>query len=164
MDDVIQTDAALNPGNSGGPLVATSGEVVGINTAMIPGAQGICFAVASNTALFVVGEFIAHGRVRRARLGIAGQTVKLPRRLSLAVGAGPRGVRIAEIESDGPAAAAGLRAGDLILSLDGIPVTGIDDLVRLLGTERIGRAASVAFLRGGQVEMRIVHATERAPR
>jgi S1-C subfamily serine protease len=118
MDDVIQTNAALNPGNSGGPLVATSGEVVGINTAMIPGAQGICFAVASNTALFVVGEFIAHGRVRRARLGIAGQTVKLPRRLSLAVGAGPRGVRIAEIESDGPAAAAGLRAGDLILSLD----------------------------------------------
>ena len=91
IDDVIQTDAALNPGNSGGPLVATTGEVVGINTATISGAQGICFAVASNTAVFVVAEFIAHGRVRRAHIGIAAQTVPLPRRLALALGGRPAG-------------------------------------------------------------------------
>ncbi len=90
IDDVIQTDAALNPGNSGGPLVASSGEVVGINTAMIGGAQGLCFAVSSNTALFVLGEVIAHGRVRRAHLGLAAQTVPLPRRIALAARAGPR--------------------------------------------------------------------------
>ena len=103
IDDVIQTDAALNPGNSGGPLVAATGEVVGINTAMISGAQGICFAVASNTAVFVVGEIIRHGRVRRAHIGIAAQTVPLPRRLALALGAGPQAVRIGGVEPGGPA-------------------------------------------------------------
>src|SRR3984957_10621817 len=100
IDDVIQTDAALNPGNSGGPLVAASGEVVGINTAMIGGAQGLCFAVSSNTALFVVGEFIRHGHVRRAHLGIAAQTITLPRRIVAAVGKGPQAARISEIEPD----------------------------------------------------------------
>ncbi|MGH6883231.1 MAG: S1C family serine protease, partial [Hypericibacter sp.] len=89
IEDVIQTDAALNPGNSGGPLVSATGEVVGINTAMIGGAQGLCFAVSSNTALFVVTEFIGHGRVRRAHLGIAAQTLPLPRRIAVATGAGP---------------------------------------------------------------------------
>src|SRR5581483_3999869 len=97
IGDVIQTDAALNPGNSGGPLVSSAGEVVGINTAMINGAQGICFAVASNTAVFVVSEFIAHGRVRRAHIGIAAETVPLPRRLALATGAGTRAIRISEV-------------------------------------------------------------------
>src|SRR5699024_889742 len=143
IDDVIQTDAALNPGSSGGPLVATSGEVVGINTATILGAQGICFAVASNTAVFVLGEFIAHGRVRRAHIGIVAQTMPLPRRVALALGAGPQAVRIGAVEPGGPAASAGLREGDLLLSLDGVAVTGTDDLVRLLGAERIGRETSV---------------------
>ncbi|HWA44833.1 MAG TPA: trypsin-like peptidase domain-containing protein [Hypericibacter adhaerens] len=152
IDDVIQTDAALNPGNSGGPLVAASGEVVGINTAMIGGAQGLCFAVSSNTALFVVSEFIGHGRVRRAHLGIAAQTLPLPRRIAVATGAGPLAVRIGEVETDGPAAKAGLKAGDIILMLDGLPVAGADDMIRLLGSERIGRAVEVAVLRHGRVE------------
>ena len=94
IDDVIQTDASLNPGNSGGPLVSSNGTVVGINTAMIGGAQGLCFAVSSNTAQFVVGEFVAHGRVRRAQLGIAAQTVPLPRRIALRIGAGTQAVRV----------------------------------------------------------------------
>ena len=161
IDDVIQTDAALNPGNSGGPLVASSGEVVGINTATIAGAQGLCFAVSSNTALFVVGEFIAHGRVRRAHLGIAAQTVPLPRRVALAAGAGPLAVRVGEVEPDGPADAGGLRVGDVVVALDGRGIGGADDLIRLLGADRIGRTVEVAFLRDGKVERRAVTPRER---
>src|SRR5574340_976525 len=101
IDDVIQTDAALNPGSSGGPLVSSSGAVVGINTAMIGGAQGLCFAVSSNTALFVVGEFVAHGRVRRAHIGIAAETLPLPRKVALAIGAGPRAVGVSGVERGG---------------------------------------------------------------
>lgn len=164
IDDVIQTDAALNPGNSGGPLVSTTGEVVGINTAMISRAQGICFAVASNTAVFVLGEFIAHGRVRRAHIGIAAETVPLPRRLSLATGAGTRAIRISEVESGGPAAAAGLLAGDLILSVDDVAIEGADDLIRLLGADRIGRDTIVALLRGGVIERRMLRPVERKGR
>src|SRR5437899_6668023 len=118
IDDVIQTDAALNPGNSGGPLVASNGKVIGVNTAMIGGAQNICFAVSSNTALFVVSEVIGHGRVRRAHLGIAAQTLPLPRRLSVALGVGPRAVRIGEIEQNGPADRAGLKTGDIVIALE----------------------------------------------
>ena len=166
IDDVIQTDAALNPGNSGGPLVATMGEVVGINTAMINGAQGICFAVASNTAVFVVSEFIRHGRVRRAHIGIAAETVPLPRRIgrhlaTLGADAGRRTIRISEVMSGGPAAAAGLLAGDLLLSLDGVAIEGADDLIRLLGADRIGRDTTVAILRGGLVEKRTLVPVER---
>jgi S1-C subfamily serine protease len=161
IDDVIQTDAALNPGSSGGPLVATTGEVVGINTAMISGAQGICFAVASNTAVFVVSEFIGHGRVRRAHIGIAAQTVPLPRRVALALGAGRRAVCIAEVELGGPAASAGLREGDVLLSLDGIAITGTDDLIRLLGAHRIGRETVVSFLRDGSLKRLSLRAVER---
>jgi len=161
IDDVIQTDAALNPGNSGGPLVSTLGEVVGINTGMINGAQGICFAVASNTAVFVVTEFIAHGRVRRAHIGIAAETVPLPRRISVATGAGKRAIRISEVMAGGPAAQAGLLAGDLVLSVDGLPIEGADDLIRLLGAERIGRETVVAILRGGAVEKKTVVPIER---
>ena len=162
IDDVIQTDAALNPGNSGGPLVSTTGEVVGINTAMISWAQGICFAVASNTAVFVVSEIIRHGRVRRAHIGIAAQTVQLPRRLALALGSGPRAVRIGGIEAGGPAASAGLQEGDMLLSLDGTAVTGTDDLTRLLGAERIGRETLVSFLRDGKLQRTSLRAVERS--
>jgi len=161
IDDVIQTDAALNPGNSGGPLVSTLGEVVGINTAMIQRAQGICFAVASNTAVFAVSEFIAHGRVRRAHIGIAAETVPLPRRIGLATGAGARAIRVSEVEPGGPAAAAGVLAGDLLLSADGVAIEGADALIRLLNAERIGQAITLALLRGGVVEHRTVVPVER---
>jgi S1-C subfamily serine protease len=169
IDDVIQTDAALNPGNSGGPLVSTAGEVVGINTAMIARAQGICFAVASNTAVLTVSEFIAHGRVRRAHIGIAAETVPQPRRIGLAAttmghGAGKRAIRISEVMSGGPAAAAGLLAGDLILSVDGTAIEGADDLVRLLGAARIGQETAVSILRGGAVEVMTVVPVERVQR
>ena len=161
IDDIIQTDAALNPGNSGRPLVATTGKVVGINTGTISGAQGICFAVASNTAVFVVAEFIRHGRVRRAHIGIAAQTVALPRRLALALGASPRAVRIGGAEPGGPAALAGLQEGDLLLSLDGIAVTCTDDLIRLLGAEQIGRETLVSFMPDGKLERTSLRAAER---
>jgi S1-C subfamily serine protease len=166
IDDVIQTDAALNPGNSGGPLVSISGktgagEVVGINTAMIARARGICFAVASNTAVLTVSEFVQHGRVRRAHIGIAAETVPLPRRIGLATGAGTRAIRISEVMSGGPAAAAGLLAGDLILSADGIAIEGADDLVRLLNASRIGQPTELSILRGGAVEKRTVVPVER---
>src|SRR6478735_2497814 len=164
IDDVIQTDAALNPGNSGGPLVSSAGEIVGINTAMIQRAQGICFAVASNTAVFAVSEFIAHGRVRRAHIGIAAETVPLPRRIGLATGAGARAIRVSEVEKGGPAHAAGVLAGDLLLSLDGTPIEGADALIRLLNAERIGKATTLSLLRGGQVEHRTVVPAERKAR
>jgi S1-C subfamily serine protease len=161
IDDIIQTDAALNPGSSGGPLVAGNGEVVGINTAMIVGAQGLCFAVASNTASFVISEFVRHGRVRRAQIGIAAQTVTLPRRVALALSAGPGAVRITGIEPGGPAASAGLQVGDLLLSLDGVAVSGTDDLVRLLDAERIGRKMLVSFMRNDKIERKSVLAVDR---
>src|SRR5574337_887090 len=152
IDDVVQTDAALNPGSSGGPLVASSGEVVGIATAMIAGAQGLCFAVSSNTARFVIGEFVAHGHVRRAHLGIAAQTVPITRRMARAADAGPMAIRVGEVEGDGPAARAGLRRGDIIVALDDHPVGGADDLMRLLDAERIGRATAVTALRNGRID------------
>lgn len=158
IDDVIQTDAALNPGNSGGPLVDSSGEVVGINTAVIMGAQGICFAVASNTANFVVTELIRHGRVRRASIGVAGQTVPLPRRVAYAAGLPlGSGVVIAAVEPGSPADQTHLEQGDVILFLDGEHVGGIDDLVRLLNGDRIGRPVDIVLLRHG--EMRTVTLT-----
>jgi S1-C subfamily serine protease len=163
IDDVIQTDAALNPGNSGGPLVSSRGEVIGINTAVIAGAQGICFAVASNTASHVVSEIVRHGRVRRAFIGLAGQTVPLPRRLALALGLGQaRGVAIASLEADGPAAKAGLQVGNIILSLDGESVTGADDLVRLLGAERIGIGVTLSVIAGSELRTIVVVPAERA--
>jgi S1-C subfamily serine protease len=152
IDDVIQTDAALNPGNSGGPLVAGSGDVIGINTAMIGGAQNLCFAVSSNTALFVVGQVIAHGRVRRAHLGIAAQTLPLPRRLALALNLGPRAVRIGEVEAGGPADRGGLKEGDILIGIDDKPVAGADDLIRTLGAEAIGREVEAKVIRGGTIE------------
>jgi S1-C subfamily serine protease len=149
MDDIIQTDASLNPGNSGGPLVNSRGEVIGINTAMILPAQGLCFAIASNTARFVAARLIRDGCVRRGYIGVAGQNVPIPRGLArahrLAVSSG---VLVASVEPKSPAAAAGLLDGDIILAFSGEPVTGIDDLHRLLSADGIGRAATVAILRG----------------
>lgn len=161
IDDVIQTDAALNPGNSGGPLVAASGQVVGINTAMIAGAQGLSFAVSSNTARFVVGEFIAHGRVRRAHLGIAAQTVPVARRIALAIQSGAHGVRVGEVEAGGAADLAGLRVGDILVALDGAVVAGADDLLRLLNADRIGRPVQVSLLRGDRLVTKTVTPQER---
>jgi S1-C subfamily serine protease len=153
IDDVIQTDAALNPGNSGGPLVTPNGEVVGINTAVILGAQGICFAVASNTAHVVLGELVRHGRVRRAAIGVSGERVAVPRRIARFHGlAQDFGVLIAAIEPSGPAARAGLAEGDIVVALDGAAVTGVDDLVKHLTGERVGSALSLKFLRRAELK------------
>ncbi|MDK4742233.1 trypsin-like peptidase domain-containing protein (plasmid) [Rhizobium sp. CB3171] len=156
MDDVIQTDAALNPGNSGGPLVSSSGEVIGVNTAVIQGAQSIAFAVASNTANFVVSEILRYGQVRRAFIGIAGDTIELPRRIALEAGTGQTtSVRVRRVEPDGPADRAGLRDGDYILAIDGTPVGGVDDIVRLMSGERIGRNTDLlVFSVAGRIEKR----------
>ncbi len=148
IDDVIQTAAALNPGNSGGPLVSSAGEVIGINTAIIAGAQGICFAVASNTASFVLGELVAHGRVRRAYLGIGADTVLLPRRIALRLGLAQRmGAVVSAVEAGSPADHAGLLTGDILLAIDGAAITGADDLVRLLDAEKIDRTIPLDVLR-----------------
>jgi S1-C subfamily serine protease len=150
IDDVIQTDASLNPGNSGGPLVTTRGEVIGINTAMILPAQGICFAVASNTVRFVASRLMRDGRVRRSYIGVGGQQTPVPRGLARAnqIAAGS-GVLVSSIQEGSPAALAGLREGDVILAFAGTPVSGVDDLHRLLTEERIGTAAAVVVLRNG---------------
>ena len=152
IDDVIQTDAALNPGNSGGPLVSSRGEVIGVNTAIIQGAQGICFAVASNTAQLVLGELVRHGRVRRAYIGISAQQTTIPRRLQLASGLmQSSAATITSSEPGSPANRSGLLTGDMIVTLDGQPVTGADDLIRLLTGERIGRSIEIAVLRLGKL-------------
>jgi S1-C subfamily serine protease len=165
IDDVIQTDAALNPGNSGGPLLSSAGEVIGINTAVIMGAQGICFAVASNTAQFVLGEILRHGRVRRAYIGVAAQTVPVPRRFALGAGIlNSTGALLATVEPDSPAAGAALRVGDVVVALDGEPVTGVDDLVRLLDGSRVGRAVTMSLLRQGSLATVAVWPTELPPR
>mgnify|MGYP001451899323 FL=1 len=149
IDDLIQTDAALNPGNSGGPLVSSRGEVVGINTAVIMGAQGICFAVAANTASFVLGELVRHGRVRRAYIGIAAQHAAISRRRRHFTGiAQDSAVMIGTIELDSPATRAGLKVGDIVLGLDGVTIAGADDLVRTLTGETIDREVALDVLRG----------------
>jgi S1-C subfamily serine protease len=150
IGDVIQTDAALNPGNSGGPLVNSQAGVIGINTATIMGAQGLCFSVASNTAEYVLSQILQHGKVRRARLGIAGEQVNLPQRLRNALELRQQGgVRVVEVQT-GAAADGKLAAGDIILSVDGDPVTGLDDIARLMDERRIARAVVLAVLRGGR--------------
>jgi S1-C subfamily serine protease len=151
MDDIIQTDASLNPGNSGGPLVTSRAEVVGINTATIMPAQGLCFAVASNTALLVAQRLISEGRVRRSYLGVGGQHAPIPRAyaraLRLAVASC---VRVMSVEAGSPAAAAGVKEGDLVLAFDDNAVGAVDDLHRYLTDERIGVPTRVTVLRGGQ--------------
>jgi S1-C subfamily serine protease len=165
IDDVIQTDAALNPGNSGGPLVSSRGEVVGVNTAVILGAQGICFAVASNTANFVLGELVRHGRVRRAFIGIAAQQIAIPRRLRHAAGLTQESaVLAASVETGSPADRAGVKARDIILSLDGTPITGGDDLIRALVGDKIGRTVEIEVLRNGSIQALALVPEERASR
>jgi S1-C subfamily serine protease len=149
IENIVQTDAALNPGNSGGPLVDTRGQVVGINTAIIQFAQGICFAIPVNTARWVAGQLIKEGRVRRAYLGITGQQRPLHRRLvrlhNLPV---ESGVAIVGVAPNSPAAHAGLREHDIIVALDGTAIAGVDDLQRFLGRATIGTPLRLTVLRG----------------
>lgn len=153
IDDVIQTDAALNPGNSGGPLLNSAGQVVGVNTAIIHGAQGICFAVAVDLVQLVIGDLMRFGRVRRGYLGIGGADIRLPRRALSRLGlTEDRAVQIVEIEADGPAARAGIREGDVLLALEGKAVAGIATLARLLDGASIGNPREVTLLRGSHLE------------
>jgi S1-C subfamily serine protease len=150
MDDIIQTDAALNPGNSGGPLVTSRAEVIGVNTATILPAQGLCFAVASNTAWFVAGHLMSEGRIRRSYIGVGGQNVPVPRRPGdRPSAAGSSGVLVLSVESGSPASQAGLVAGDIIVSFAERPLTGVDDLHRVLTAERIDVSAALTIIRQG---------------
>jgi S1-C subfamily serine protease len=164
IGDVIQTDAALNPGNSGGPLVNSRAEVIGVNTAVIMGAQGICFSVAANTAQHVLTQVLQHGRVRRARLGIAGDQVRLPQRLRVRAGLTQEAaVRVVEVQPGSPAHAGGLEPGDVIVGLDKEVVTGIDDIARVLDGSRIDKRVSIRVLRDGRLETVDIVPTERLP-
>jgi S1-C subfamily serine protease len=148
IDNIIQTDAALNPGNSGGPLVTSQGDVIGVNTAMILAAQGICFAIGINTAKFVAGRLIKEGKIRRSYIGLGGQNVPLFRRIvrfhHLSVDSG---VLVVSIEDNSPAKRAGLSEGDIIVGLDSQPVAGIDDLHRMLTEEKVGVKTTLTILR-----------------
>ena len=149
MDEIIQTDAALNPGNSGGPLLNSAGEVIGVNTAVILPAQGICFAIASNTAQFVAGWLIKDGRIRRSSIGLAGQNVPLhPRVVRFHKLSASRGVLIMEVEPGGPSSLAGLNAGDTVVGFKGRPVATVDDLHKRLVASEIGIPSPLMFLRG----------------
>jgi S1-C subfamily serine protease len=164
IDDVIQTDAALNPGNSGGPLLDTNGRVVGVNTAIIAGAQGICFATSIDSARSVVTELLRHGRVRRASLGIAAQNAALPRRyvhfFNLST---DTAVRVMEVSAGGPAAHAGIEQGDLLVALDGTPCESIDHLHRLLTVDRIGAPVTLSVVRRDRKFELTLHPVELQP-
>jgi S1-C subfamily serine protease len=152
LDNVLQTDASLNPGNSGGPLVASDGSVIGVNTAVILPAQGICFAIASSTAERIAIALIREGRVRRAWLGIGGQTMALPRRIVRHFGlATDSAVRVETVEAESPAARGGVKVGDVIVTLDGGPIADIDDLQRRLTGEAIGRSIALGLVRRDRV-------------
>ncbi len=158
IEDVIQTDAALNPGNSGGPLVNSRGEVIGVNTAAILPAQNICFSTAINTAKYVAAKLINEGRIKRSYIGIAGQNVPIHRRIvyhyNLPVN---KGVMIATIENNGPALKAGLLTGDRIVSFNDSPISGIDDLHRILSDSLVGIKSKIKILRGTDLlELEIV--------
>ncbi len=148
IDNIIQTDAALNPGNSGGPLVTSWGDVIGVNTAMILAAQGICFAIGINTAKFVAGRLIKEGKIRRSYIGFGGQNVPLLRRIvrfhRLPV---ESGVLVVSIEENSPAKSAGLSEGDIIVGFDSQPVAGIDDLHRMLTEEKVGVKTALMIIR-----------------
>jgi S1-C subfamily serine protease len=165
IDDIIQTDAALNPGNSGGPLVTSRGEVIGVNTAVIFPAQGLCFAIAINTAKFVAARLIRDGRVKRSYIGIGGQNVKLPRRVTRELGLNVEsGVLVVSIELNSPAQKSGLSEGDVIVAFDGEPVSGIDDLHRRLTEERVGRSFPLLFVRGAEKKLTTISPEESRTR
>jgi S1-C subfamily serine protease len=148
MHDVIQTDAALNPGNSGGPLVDSKGRVIGVNTAMIPQAQSICFATGINTAKWVIGQLFSHGRVRRAYIGVSGATVPVATRIVRHFGLqASTAVHVLELVPGSPAAQAGVEAGDRMVAINGVPIDGIDSLQRLLDSDWIDRDAELELLR-----------------
>jgi S1-C subfamily serine protease len=164
IDNVIQTDAALNPGNSGGPLVTARGEVVGVNTAIIPSAQGICFAVGIDTANYLAGRLIKDGKIRRGFIGVAGQNVPLHRRLVHGHGlAGGSGIFVVSVEPGSPAVTAGVRDGDILVAFDGHAIPDIDSLHRILTENRVGTRASLVLLRGTEkLELQIVPSESRA--
>jgi len=163
IEDVIQTDAALNPGNSGGPLVNSRGEVVGVNTAVILPAQGLCFAVGISTVAAVAAELMRHGKVRRSRLGIAGQNVPLRRAVARLHGLTQQtGVVVMSVEDGGPADRADVLPGDVIVSLNGQPITGIDDLHRFLISSSIGLQLPLVLLRGQERLAITVQPSERS--
>jgi S1-C subfamily serine protease len=165
MDNIIQTDAALNPGNSGGPLVTSRGEVIGVNTAVILPAQGICLAIASNTVKFVAGKLIKEGRIRRSRIGVAGQDVPLPVRLVRGLNIDvASGVLVGGIEPNSPANRSGLQEGDVIIGFDNQPIAGIDALHRLLTDERVGIATPLRILRRSETQTLEVIPEEVPPR
>jgi len=153
IESVIQTDAPLNPGNSGGPLVDGRGLVVGINTAMAGAAQGICFAIGSETAEDVAARLMRDGRVRRARLGLAGQTITLDKRLVRGLErASQNAVMVSEVMEGSPASGAGLMPGDVLLTFDSHALSGVDDLHRLLTSERAGKTVAITLMRGAHIE------------
>ena len=163
IDDVIQTDAALNPGNSGGPLVSSRGEVIGVNTAVILPAQGICFAIGANTARTIAGWLITEGRVRRARIGVGGENVPISRRYVRHFGlAAESGVRVRQVERGSPADRAGLREGDLVIGLAGETVAGVDDLHRLLTGREAARASVLRIIRRTELLELPIHPEERS--
>jgi S1-C subfamily serine protease len=158
IEDVIQTDASLNPGNSGGPLVTSDGQVVGVNTATIMGAQGLCFAIGINTAKFVAGRLLREGRIRRSYIGVEAQTTPLHRRLVRFYDLPQEsGVVVISVEDLSPGRKAGLREGDVIVALDGKPVAGVDDLHRLLTDARVGVSSTLTVLRYTEkLELKVV--------
>ena len=152
IESVIQTDAPLNPGNSGGPLVSGAGRVVGINTATIAPAQGICFAIGIDTAVWVATRLMRDGRIRRSRMGLSGQTVPIDTRLRRFHGlAQTSGMLVLEVVADGPAAAAGVQPGDVLVTFGGAAISGVDDMHRMLTAERAGIATDVQLLRRGEL-------------
>jgi S1-C subfamily serine protease len=162
IEGVVQTDAALNPGNSGGPLVTSRGDVIGVNTAVIAGAQGICFAIPSRTAEFVASRLMRDGRVRRAYLGVTGQTIRFTRRQADRFHlAAPRAVLVTAVEPGSPAANAGLMQRDMLVGIGSTPITSVDDLHRCLSEEAIDRAVELVLFRGGVEQRRTVTPIER---